>query len=309
MSVSAILHYNPNNGAAKSLHDAMQAHAKSTEPVTSSQFFRHQSFSELGIHEKPFNQLICDTIKITTNQCSADAACVRLDTEALALKNIKDVIIHVQALALINHGSDLSSTIDQSLIDVQTVLNTSCDGQYLFGGVNSHIQPCTSDLNAKANIVDSVITTNYTNAAPNIMSIKISDRRHVEIGLDAGNPAFAQVIAALHQMKTRQPDTPLLPGQQRATTSDIDQALKQAKLLIDQLVHNNKSSKIVIAIEKKYNEAATQTIQNMLGSPTFIISPTEVITRSKELATCLKLAASQYAATQEIDKKIVQSIG
>jgi hypothetical protein len=90
---------------------------------------------------------------------------------------------------------------DEILSNLETILNSQSNGEFLFGGGNSNVKP-VSDLNNKTNIVNGRASTNYTEATSVNIDSSISEKHTVNLGLiSANNPGIAAIIAAVNVYK------------------------------------------------------------------------------------------------------------
>lgn len=139
---------------------------------------------------------------------SIDRVDVRLNTYDLTLQQMTDIAISFRDEINIssnpgNEAFDLGSQAEGILKQIGQLLNTSVDGIYLFGGTKNNAPPVNSNLSSTPNYASSSAdpftpNANYYNGDNGQMSVRISERRSLEYGFTADDPAFKNLIAAAH---------------------------------------------------------------------------------------------------------------
>lgn len=118
------------------------------------------------------------------------------------------------------------------LSKIQSVLNTSFNGQKLFAGSKTDIQDVVGDIVNISNVIVGVTTANYYNGDQTILAENISSTQKLAYGITASDPAFQNLIAAHHY---------LIAGNNSAATTVLQQAKTGIADLLTQLGANNKS--------------------------------------------------------------------
>lgn len=300
MSVSDILNSTRDSNVA-SIRDLQTSYRKAASKGVEESPQRFGNFSELGALSTEYNSIRRDLVMIGAYRVSAPIAESRLQKEFSALESIKKVITDVRKETADNlhrvQGTN-ADIADRALNRIQKILNTQDNGQYLFGGVNSTTEPC-GNL-AATNIVQNVITTNYTSAAPNLMHINVSDIHKVSIGIDASNQAFAQTIAAMNRLKV----LPVPPSQ--PNLAELEQTLVQAESLLDQLMTKNGKAKDIIKDADGYNKSVELEANERINS-TFTIGPAEAASNLKDAQMGLLVAFRVEKTTTRLFERLLDS--
>ena len=97
---------------------------------------------------------------------------------------------------------DLADIAGNILEQVEQLLNTSVDGQYIFAGGKSNAAPIKTTLDTVANYTSSATpfttNTNYYLGDETDLSLRVSDGKEVTYNIKASNAAFQQIISAAH---------------------------------------------------------------------------------------------------------------
>jgi flagellar hook-associated protein 3 FlgL len=98
---------------------------------------------------------------------------------------------------------DLATVTKNMLNQVEQLLNTKVDGQYIFGGSKTNSAPVRSNVEFVQNYDSSTSSsfttnTNYFTGDNVELSVRISDGREVSYGITADENAFKELIAAAH---------------------------------------------------------------------------------------------------------------
>lgn len=202
-----------------------------------------------------FNRLQDSLTAIGNYRLVAETAKNTLSTYGAKLQEIREALTRFESDITnpTTTAGTIADRVNAVLKDVQNILNTkSSDGRYLFGGVNSDIAPC-GDLIAGTNIdVLNNTTTNFTTAASNSKLVQISDLHSVDIGLSANEQAFAKVIGAMNFIKRGQPVG--APGNPLGDAKNGENAINDAKKLLDQLVVQNIRTTDVLKVAGDFND-------------------------------------------------------
>ncbi|MDF3047082.1 MAG: flgL [Candidatus Midichloriaceae bacterium] len=89
---------------------------------------------------------------------------------------------------------------ESQLSKIQSLLNSSFDGQKLFAGAKTNVSLTVSDIVHNTNIVNNVPTANYYNGDEVVLTDSISTTENIAYGIKASDPAFQNFIAAHHFM-------------------------------------------------------------------------------------------------------------
>ena len=280
MSVSDILNSTRDSNVGL-IRNLQASYKKAAAKCAEEKPQRFQSFSELGELSTTYNSIRRDLTMIGAYKVSAPIAESRLEKEFSALESIQEVIKDVRKETADNiHGVQGTNAdiANKALTRIQKVLNTLHNGQYLFGGVNTTIKPC-GDIVANNNIINDVVTTNYTTAVPNQIHINVSNIHKVPIGIDASNQAFVQTIAAMNKLK-------VLP---QPNLEEVEQTLVKATSLLNELMLRNGEANDIIKEADKYNKSVELEANEKINS-TFTIDPAEAASNLRDLQMALLMA-------------------
>ena len=130
-------------------------------------------------------------------------------------------------------GAELSTAASGYMDELASLLNTSYEGRYLFGGDRTTTAPV--DLDAYVPDADTV-STDYYQGDGAVATVKISRDQSVAYGVTAGNSAFEQAFRALGIIAnaTDATDTDLLQSSYDLMLSALDATIAvQSKVSIN----------------------------------------------------------------------------
>ncbi|UGY04598.1 flagellin [Bradyrhizobium quebecense] len=146
-----------------------------------------------------------------------------------AVGSVTDIItqLRTQLSAATTGSSTATASVinyaQQAISQMQGLLNTQYDGEYVFSGARTDTAPV--DLSSYDTGTGSLTTsdTSYYKGDSEIASVRVSDSQSVPYGVTADNPAFEQVMRLLKYVGN---STTL-------SSSDISQALDLASNALD----------------------------------------------------------------------------
>ena len=199
------------------------------------------NYGGLGSDTRPLLDLEA-TLK--TSQSYADAAKSadgRVEVMYSALSSITDLLTDFRATLVSLMSSDsttasraaLTSAAEGYMDELASLLNTSYEGRYLFGG-NSTLDPPV-DLSSYAPDAETE-STDYYQGDDAVTSVKISRDQTVSYGVTANESAFEQAFRAFGIIANAggTPDDELLQSSYDLVISSLDATISlQSKLSID----------------------------------------------------------------------------
>ncbi len=96
--------------------------------------------------------------------------------------------------------NNLSTEADSALDNIRDMLNAQSNGTYVFSGAKTDQQPVVN-LKSATNVSNGQATANYYKGDNFQTSVDVSNSLRVTYGVDASNPAFAQLIGAINMAK------------------------------------------------------------------------------------------------------------
>ena len=186
-------------------------------------------------------------VSVTRSQSYIDAATLASSkTQVMysAIGQVSDVVTQLRtALSASTVGSGNAatsaiSTAQQLLQQMNGLLNTQYNGQYVFGGGDTSTAPV--DLTTFGAGAGNLSTpdSSYYSGDDEIAAVRVSDTQSVNYGVTADNPAFEEVIRTLK----------FVANSTSLSTSDISNALAVINTATDD----------VAAVQAKVSNAASQ---------------------------------------------------
>jgi hypothetical protein len=235
-------------------------------------------------------------------EIATDKAFNRLDSERTYLEKITTIVTDFRKA----DSSETNTSIGKSRADfavealgqIQNVLNTYVNGEYIFGGASNKTAPVTVDLTTTSNIVNGNVTTNYcAGITPNKRNISVSDIHTVQTGVDAGEGCIATLIAALSLARTADPKSD-------ADNAKIAQYFNTGLLQINQLHYNvGKQAEDIEKIIRPYNDNfKVDTLEEL--NDTFKVDIVEANQDKSDAENAVYASLAIQRAMNEIDRLI-----
>jgi flagellar hook-associated protein 3 FlgL len=242
-------------------------------------------------------------VSVTRAQSYIDAATLA-DSKAQVMftalggtgSGISDIISRLRtALSAATTGSStamasLISSAQQMLPEMQSLLNTQYNGEYVFGGARTTTPPV--DLSTFATGAGSLTAadTSYYQGDSEIASVQVAADQTVAYGITADNPAFEQVMRVLK----------FVANSSSLSSADITNALNLASSALDDVATvqaklSNADAQIVSA---KSLQTDYQGFAQTLGSD---LSGVDVGALTAQLATYQSQLTASFSAIAKIE--------
>lgn len=134
-----------------------------------------------------------------------------INEQTAVVKQLEEVVREIKETALQIDPSttavDPKLFAENSLRKVASLLNSSANGVYLFGGeTNVPPIPDVEKFIEETNIVNGKSTGNFTNVVKSNAKTTISEGLSIDLALDVKSPVICDLIAGLHEVKNVTPD-------------------------------------------------------------------------------------------------------
>lgn len=203
--------------------------AMANEQVQESSGLQSEDFGGYG---SGAGRVINLQVSVTRAQSYIDASTLadnKVQAMYSAVGSVTDIITQLRtqlSAATVGSSTATASVINysqQALSQMQGLLNTQYDGEYVFSGARTDTAP--ADLSSFATGTGSLTTadTSYYKGDSEIASVRVSDSQSVPYGVTADNPAFEQVMRLLK----------FVGNSTTLSSSDITQALDLANSALD----------------------------------------------------------------------------
>ena len=203
--------------------------AMANEQVQESSGLQSEDFGGYG---SGAGRVINLQVSVTRAQSYIDASTLadnKVQAMFSAVGSVTDIITQLRtqlSAATVGSSTATASVINysqQALSQMQGLLNTQYDGEYVFSGARTDTAP--ADLSSFATGTGSLTTadTSYYKGDSEIASVRVSDSQSVSYGVTADNPAFEQVMRLLK----------FVGNSTTLSSSDITQALDLANSALD----------------------------------------------------------------------------
>lgn len=170
---------------------------------------------------------------------SNNSAIAKIDVIETSLDSIQDIAKELSSL-IVNRqngasGDDIPiNEVTDSLIGrIQSNLNTTYNGRYLFSGSKTDVPPVSDTVFDVSNIADDVAGANYYNGDSFNATVRQSPGQELEYGVNADASGFKKLIGAAHL---------LLDGHNK----DDNNTLQDAQAMINEAVEELASERAVV---------------------------------------------------------------
>jgi flagellar hook-associated protein 3 FlgL len=199
-----------------------------------------QTFDGIAPDAQHLVSLVSQDTKVTQYVSNINLATQRLNATENAVTSIQSLATNFQTLLVnaLNPSNASNMALNQSaqsqLNQLASLLNTQFEGQYLFAGSATSTVPV--DLNAAGFTVPSTTypstaDTNYYQGNTTQLAVQADDNFSVAYGVTADQPAFEELIRALHLAATAS----VVPGS--VDTARLQEALRMTKLAIGDIAN------------------------------------------------------------------------
>jgi flagellar hook-associated protein 3 FlgL len=212
-----------------------------------------------------------------------------------AVGSVTDIItqLRTQLSAATTGSSTATASVinyaQQAISQMQGLLNTQYDGEYVFSGARTDTAPV--DLSSYDTGTGSLTTsdTSYYKGDSEIASVRVSDSQSVSYGVTADNPAFEQVMRLLKYVGN---STTL-------TSSNISQALDLASNALD--ATSTVQAKLSTAASQIETASTSQSdYQNFAKTLSTNLTSVDVAAVTAQLSTYQAQLTASYSAIAKI---------
>ncbi|WP_407151301.1 flagellin [Bradyrhizobium sp. ORS 86] len=272
----------------------MQA-VMANEQVQESSGQKSQDFAGYGADAE---RVINLQVSVTRSQSYIDAANVadsKVQVMYSAVGTMTNIITQLRTqLSAATTGSSTATTsvinsAQQALSQMGGLLNTQCDGQYVFSGARTDTAPV--DLTGFSSGTGSLTTsdTSYYHGDSEIASVRVADNQTVSYGVTADNSAFEQVMRVLK----------FVGNSTSLSSSDISQALDLAGSALDAV--STVQAKLSTAASQIETAGASQSdYQNFAQTLGGDLTNVDVAAVTAQLSTYQTQLTASYSAIAKI---------
>ncbi|MDH2382376.1 flagellin [Bradyrhizobium sp. CER78] len=237
-------------------------------------------------------------VSVTRAQSYIDASNLadnKVQTMYSAVGSVTDIItqLRTQLSAATTGSSTATASVinyaQQAMSQMQGLLNTQYDGEYVFSGARTDTAP--ADLSSFDTGTGSLTTsdTSYYKGDSEIASVRVSDSQSISYGVTADNPAFEQVMRLLKYVGH---STTL-------TSSDISQALDLASAALD--ATSTVQAKLSTAASQIETASTDQSdYQNFAKTLSTNLTSVDVAAVTAQLSTYQAQLTASYSAISKI---------
>ncbi|WFU66613.1 flagellin [Bradyrhizobium brasilense] len=212
-----------------------------------------------------------------------------------AVGSMTDIItqLRTQLSAATTGSSTATASVinyaQQAMAQMQGLLNTQYDGEYVFSGARTDTAP--ADLSSFDTGTGSLTTsdTSYYKGDGEIASVRVSDSQSISYGVTADNPAFEQVMRLLKYVG----------NSATLSSSDITQALDLASNALD--ATSTVQAKLSAAASQIETASTNQSdYQNFAKTLSTDLTSVDVAAVTAQLSTYQAQLTASYSAISKI---------
>ncbi|MGY2807933.1 MULTISPECIES: flagellin [unclassified Bradyrhizobium] len=212
-----------------------------------------------------------------------------------AVGSVTDIITQLRtqlSAATTGSGTATASVINyaqQAMAQMQGLLNTQYDGEYVFSGARTDTAP--ADLSSFDTGTGSLTTSDasYYKGDSEIASVRVSDSQSISYGVTADNPAFEQVMRLLK----------FVGNSTTLSSSDITQALDLASNALD--ATSTVQAKLSAAASQIETASTNQSdYQNFAKTLSTDLTSVDVAAVTAQLSTYQAQLTASYSAISKI---------
>ncbi|WFU35565.1 flagellin [Bradyrhizobium brasilense] len=212
-----------------------------------------------------------------------------------AVGSMTDIItqLRTQLSAATTGSSTATASVinyaQQAMAQMQGLLNTQYDGEYVFSGARTDTAP--ADLSSYGTGTGSLTTsdTSYYKGDGEIASVRVSDSQSISYGVTADNPAFEQVMRLLKYVG----------NSATLSSSDITQALDLASNALD--ATSTVQAKLSAAASQIETASTNQSdYQNFAKTLSTDLTSVDVAAVTAQLSTYQAQLTASYSAISKI---------
>ncbi|MCP1968017.1 flagellin [Bradyrhizobium elkanii] len=212
-----------------------------------------------------------------------------------AVGSVTDIItqLRTQLSAATTGSSTATASVinyaQQAMAQMQGLLNTQYDGEYVFSGARTDTAP--ADLSSFGTGTGSLTTsdTSYYKGDSEIASVRVSDSQSISYGITAGNPAFEQVMRLLK----------FVGNSSNLSSSEVSQALELASNALD--ATSTVQAKLSTAASQIETASRNQSdYQNFAKTLSTDLTSVDVAAVTAQLSTYQAQLTASYSAISKI---------
>ncbi|WP_166305348.1 flagellin [Bradyrhizobium sp. 2S1] len=210
-----------------------------------------------------------------------------------AVGSVTDIItqLRTQLSAATTGSSTATASVinyaQQAISQMQGLLNTQYDGEYVFSGARTDTAPADLSTFDTGSLTTS--DTSYYKGDSEIASVRVSDSQSISYGVTADNPAFEQVMRLLKYVGN---STTL-------SSSDISQALDLASNALD--ATSTVQAKLSTAASQIETASTNQSdYQNFAKTLSTNLTSVDVAAVTAQLSTYQAQLTASYSAISKI---------
>ncbi|MBR1159827.1 flagellin [Bradyrhizobium elkanii] len=212
-----------------------------------------------------------------------------------AVGSVTDIItqLRTQLSAATTGSSTATASVinyaQQAMAQMQGLLNTQYDGEYVFSGARTDTAP--ADLSSFGTGTGSLTTsdTSYYKGDSEIASVRVSDSQSISYGITADNPAFEQVMRLLK----------FVGNSSNLSSSDVSQALDLASDALD--ATSTVQAKLSTAASQIETASTNQSdYQNFAKTLSTDLTSVDVAAVTAQLSTYQAQLTASYSAISKI---------
>ncbi|MGY3488797.1 flagellar hook-associated protein 3 FlgL [Bradyrhizobium sp. USDA 4011] len=269
--------------------------AMANEQVQESSGLQSEDFGGYG---SGAGRVINLQVSVTRAQSYIDASNLadnKVQAMYSAVGSVTDIItqLRTQLSAATTGSSTATASVinyaQQAISQMQGLLNTQYDGEYVFSGARTDTAPV--DLSGYDSGTGSLTTsdTSYYKGDSEIASVRVSDSQSVPYGVTADNPAFEQVMRLLKYVGN---STTL-------SSSDISQALDLASNALD--ATSTVQAKLSTSASQIETSSTNQSdYQNFAKTLSTNLTSVDVAAVTAQLSTYQAQLTASYSAIAKI---------
>ncbi|VIO76433.1 hypothetical protein CI1B_64380 [Bradyrhizobium ivorense] len=281
--------------------DQMIASALRTQAVMANEQVQESSglkAEDFGGYGSSAGRVINLQVSVTRSQSYIDAAKLadsKVQVMYSAVGSMTDIVtqLRTQLSAATTGSSTATASVvnyaQQALAQMQGLLNTQYDGEYVFSGARTDTAPV--DLTSFASGAGSLTTadTSYYQGDSEIASVRVSDSQSVAYGVTADSSAFEQVMRLLKFVG----NSPSL------SASDVSQALDLASDALD--ATSTVQAKLSTTASQIEAVSASQSdYQNFAQTLSTDLTSVDVAAVTAQLSTYQAQLTASYSAISKI---------
>ncbi len=252
-----------------------------------------QTFDAINGSVEQFTSLNAQVARLQDYQQNNSVVVSQLNTTNTVLGQIEQVATNVKGLIAAQTSGTTSvasfqQQIQANLSSIAGSLNTTFEGNYIFGGTKNDTPPVTTPV--PATVQTGVPDASYYMGSSQDSTIRISDNQTIPNSIRADDPSFQQIIAGINEAM-------------QASASNNTAQLQDAENLVSTGIQG------VIALQSTANanivtvqnvDTQSQTLQTYYQGLTTSISQSDVVSLSTQVAQDQSVLEATYSTFARI---------